>query len=106
MAMPKAACNEITIARDRLNAAVRLVVWSMLVLVWLVLGAWWAIPVALLGMAWGYWRALDAAGTYGELLRAAFDVYRAKLYRELKWPLGANDKARGEALTQFLWRGY
>lgn len=97
---------ELTSARDRLNADVRLVVWSALLLVWLVLGAWWVILLAIGGVVWGYWQALIEAGVYGDLIRAAVDVHRNELHERMTRTLDDEDeKARGKALTRYLWRG-
>jgi hypothetical protein len=106
--MPENAQNEIIAARKRLDAAVRLIVWSLLFLLWAFWAWYWVIPLALLGIAWGYWQALDAAGVYGELLRAAFDLHRFALYKSLRWPLPSNpadEHQIGRQLTYFLWRG-
>lgn len=105
--MPENAQKEIMSARERLDAAVRLVLWSLLLLLW-TFWVWWAVPLALLGTAWGYWRALEAAGVYGELLRAAFDLHRFALYDVLRWPLPsdpAEEHQVGRQLTNYLWRG-
>ncbi len=86
----------------------RLFLWSVLLLVWAFWSWYWVIPLALLGMAWGYWQALDAAGVYGELLRAAFDLHRFALYKALRWPLPGNpadEHKIGQQLTYYLWRG-
>jgi hypothetical protein len=106
--MPEGAQKEIIDARQRLDAAVRFMVWSFLFLAWTVWAWYWVIPLALLGMVWGYWQALEAAGVYGELLRAAFDLHRGSLYKALRWPLPHNpaeEHQRGRQLTYYLWRG-
>jgi len=105
--MPEGAQKELIEVRKRLNAAVQFILWSFLFLAWAV-WAWWVVPLALLGMAWGYWQALEAAGVYGELLRAAFDIHRGALYQALRWPLPTNpadEHQRGRQLTYYLWRG-
>jgi hypothetical protein len=105
--MPQGMQKEITEARKRLDAAVRLFLWSVLFLVWTPL-TWWVIPLGLLGMIGGYWQALNAAGVYGELLRAAFDLHRFALYKALHWPLPshpAEEHPIGRQLTDYLWRG-
>ena len=129
--LPEQARKDIAEAREHLNAAVRLCIWGLLFPVWLILAlhgpyaplpssvnlAWlstaainvliggWPLFVGILMMWWGYRRALVAAQVYGDLLRAAFDLYRDDLYDALKWPKGEDEKKSGEALTQFLWRG-
>ena len=63
-----------------------------------------------------YVGATQAAATYGDLLRAAFDLHRFDLYQALHWPLPPSWKAEkpapagqaptyGQALSQFLYRG-
>jgi hypothetical protein len=106
--MPEGAQKEIIDARKRLDAAVRFLLWSFLLLAWTFWAWYWVIPLALLGMVWGYWQALEAAGVYGELLRAAFDIHRGALYKALRWPLPTNpaeEHQRGRQLTNYLWRG-
>ena len=64
----------------------------------------------------GYVGATQAAATYGDLLRAAFDRHRFDLYEALHWPPPPSWKAEkpapadqaptcGQALSQFLYRG-
>jgi hypothetical protein len=64
----------------------------------------------------GYVGATQAAATYGDLLRAAFDLHRFDLYEALHWPPPPSWKAEkptpadqaptcGQALSQFLYRG-
>lgn len=106
--MPEGAQQEIAEARKRLDASMRLILWSLLFSVWAIWAWYWVIPLAVLGMISGYWQALEAAGVYGELLRAAFDLHRGALYRALRWPLASNpaDEHRiGRQLTRYLWRG-
>jgi hypothetical protein len=70
--------------------------------------AWWAVPLGLLGALFCYRWAVAAAAVYGELLEATYDVHRWSLYAELHWPPPANpseEKAVGEALTSYLYRG-
>jgi hypothetical protein len=131
LVLPDNARKDISEARERLNAAVRLCIWGLLFLVWLpctlsgphvplppTFGlAWISVAVANVltegwpffvgvGLAyWGYRRALAAAQVYGDLLRAAFDLYRDDLFDELGWPMVEDRKKSGQALTQFLWRG-
>ena len=73
-------------AREGLNAATRLLIWGVLFVFWVV-WAWWVIPAAAAVILAAYWRMLSAAGVYGDLLRAAFDLYRFSLYEQLRWPL-------------------
>jgi hypothetical protein len=108
LVMPERAQNEIISARGRLDTAVRLVVWSLLFVIWSAWAWWWVLPLAAVGAIWGYLQALQAAGVYGELLRTAFDLYRFALYESLRWPLPttpAEEQRMGQELTSYLWRG-
>jgi hypothetical protein len=49
-----------------------------------------------------------AARNYGDLIDAAFDLYRHQLYRALRVPLPRNseeEKKAGQLLSENLWRG-
>jgi hypothetical protein len=101
--LPKDVREEIAAARSRLNEATRWLGWGLLFVVWTV-WAWWAAPVGLLiaGLAWqGMTRA---ALVYGDLVRAAFDLYHPLLFEHLGWPKpkGPED---GRRLTEYLARG-
>jgi hypothetical protein len=108
LALPEYVQKEIGGARDRLDAAVRLMIWGVLFMLWSVWAWRWVVPVGLLVCIWGHRQALDAAQIYGELVRACFDVHRVRLYEALRWPLPkspAEEKKIGEQLTLFLHRG-
>lgn len=101
--LPRDVREEIAAARSRLNEATRWFGWGLLFVVWTV-WAWWAAPVGLLiaGLAWqGMTRA---ALVYGDLVRAAFDLYHPLLFEHLGWPKpkGPED---GRRLTEYLARG-
>lgn len=101
--LPRDVREEIAAARSRLNEATRWLGWGLLFVVWTV-WAWWAAPVGLLiaGLAWqGMTRA---ALVYGDLVRAAFDLYHPLLFKHLGWPKpkGPED---GRRLTEYLARG-
>jgi hypothetical protein len=101
--LPKDVREEIAAARSRLNETTRWFGWGLLFVVWTV-WAWWAAPVGLLiaGLAWqGMTRA---ALVYGDLVRAAFDLYHPLLFEHLGWPKpkGPED---GRRLTEYLARG-
>jgi hypothetical protein len=107
LGMPKAARETLGQARETLNSATRLLIWSGLFIVWVV-WAWWAVIPAVVGVLMAYWRMRAAAGAYGDLLRAAFDLYRFKLYEALRWPTPQRpyaEEAYGAELTKYLFRG-
>jgi hypothetical protein len=59
-------------------------------------------------MGLAYRWMVQAARTYGDLIEAAFDLYRLQLYQALRWPLPSTPKeelAGGQALTEYLWHG-
>jgi hypothetical protein len=107
LVLPKETQTTVAEAREQLNAATRLLIWGMLFAVWL-MWAWWAVPVAVAVVLAAYWGIVNAAGVYGELLRAAFDVHRFTLYEQLRWPLPpgpVGEEAYGAGLTEYLFRG-
>jgi hypothetical protein len=115
LVLPKETREEITAARARMDGAVRLVIWSVLLAVWTPLAwgmPWWvccglAAAAALGGCV--AWRHLGRmAGLYGDLLRAAVDVHRFALYETLHLPLPTSpveERLIGEQATMWLWRG-
>jgi len=113
LVIPDEARSEIVSTRERLTSGVRLMTWSCLLLSWLPLTIWWiawwtAIPIVLavsMGTMWGYWQTLRSARDYGDLLRAAFDVYRIELFESIGWSTIQDTVRVGEQLTSFLWRG-
>ncbi len=113
--LPKETQETLAGARERLNSGARALTWGVLFVVWTV-WAWWALPAALAAAAAAYWAMLGAAGVYGSLLRAAFDLHRFDLYKALHWPLPSRWQAekpaplgqaptQGQALSEFLYRG-
>ncbi len=110
-------------AYQRLLAAVRAWAWGLtFLLTWTPLTAWqawrfgggwaWLAPAAALGTGWLWMRlayrlAVARAVVFGELVRAAFDLYRMGLYDALGWPRPSpeEEKEAGKRLTAFLWRG-
>ena len=105
--LPSNVRDDLTNSRASLDYLVELWFWGLLFLLW---ASWtpWVIPVSLLWMIIAYTMALQAAMTYGDLLEAAFDLYRLALYDAIKWPRPANleeEKVAGKQLTEFLWRG-
>mgnify|MGYP000969135699 CR=1 FL=1 len=74
----------------------------------------WGIGLSVLIASWfgaylAYQAAIQAAKSYGELVRTTFDLYRLALYQSLHLPLptqnGDAERKEGETLTRFLWRG-
>jgi hypothetical protein len=107
LVLPEATRQELVRARVDLDAGARAVLWSALFAIW---AAWWpwAAVIALVVAAAAYRGTVSAAGLYGDLITAAFDVHRPQLYQALRWPLPKNpseEKALGTALTKYLWRG-
>jgi hypothetical protein len=105
--LPDGAKNEISAARNGLDAGARVWLWSVLFLAWTV-WAWWAALVAVLTAFLAYRWMLNAAETYGDLLESSFDVHRITLYKALRWPFPPNaseEHAYGKQLTQYLSRG-
>jgi hypothetical protein len=107
LVLPESTKKELADARTRLDAGAATWLWSLLFLVWTV-WAWWAPLASVAGMLAAYVWAIRAAGSFGELVGAAFDVHRRELYKALHWPLprnAAEERARGRALTEYLWWG-
>ncbi|RLB76854.1 MAG: hypothetical protein DRH24_17215 [Deltaproteobacteria bacterium] len=115
LVLPDETREEITAARARMDGAVRLVIWSVLLAVWTLLAwgmPWWVCcglaAVAALGGCLACRRLGRMAGLYGDLLRAAVDVHRFALYQALHLPLPASpaeERLVGEQATMWLWRG-
>ncbi len=106
--LPEGPRSELTEARADLNTAVRVWLWVFASLVWS-LWAWWLPLVILPSLVFIYaqWM-LPVAARYGDLIEAAFDVYRRDLYAALGWPrptTPAEEHALGRQLTAYLWRG-
>ncbi len=106
--LPEHTRSDLAQARGHLNTAVRTWLWSIFFWVWCI---WtiWAFPIGLLSALFAYRWALDAAGTYADLLEATFDLYRFDLYRALQFPLPTSqqeEKIIAAQLNQYLQRGY
>lgn len=99
--------QELVTARRELNARVEVLLWSLLLLIWLI-WAWWVAVVWIIASVLAYFSLFDIAYIYGQLLRAAFDLERFKLYEALRWKLPDNpdeEQKMGATLSQFLRRG-
>ncbi len=107
LVLPDSARKEIASARAALDDRTQWLLWSLLLLLWTV-WCWWALLPALAGAFIAYRSMLTSAGVYGELLRAAYDLYRFDLYKAVHWSPPAtsdSEEACGKALTQYLHRG-
>lgn len=99
--------QELITARRELNARVEVLLWSLLLLVWLV-WAWWIAVVWIVASVLAYFSLFDIAYIYGHLLRAAFDLERFNLYEALRWKLPDSpdeEQKMGATLSQFFRRG-
>jgi len=105
--LPDVVRGELADARARLDRAAATVLWGLLIVVW----TWWspwALVAAAAVAAGGYLAAVRAAATFGDLVEAAWDLYRSELYRAVRWPLPDNpaeEYREGRALTSYLRRG-
>lgn len=113
MLLPDAVKKDLQEARADLNTAARVWLWSLLFCGWTVVGGslWttWPLVIGLLSAWFAYAWAIAAASTYGELIEAAFDLYRHLLYQSLRWnlpPDPAVEQRVGRDLTQYLRRGF
>ncbi|EKU96549.1 hypothetical protein Lepto7375DRAFT_0011 [Leptolyngbya sp. PCC 7375] len=113
MILPEHPRNDLQEARVSLNTAVRVWLWGLMFWGWAFLVFWtpWALlalPIGWLTMLFAYRWSLSAARSYGDLLDAAFDLYRDELYKALRWPLPENsdvEREIGKRLSQYIWRG-
>lgn len=105
--LPDEVRREITEARGELDTMVRVFTWSLLFMVW-TLWAWWAAPVSLVGAWLAHRRIFQKAEIYGQLAESAFDLYRRFLYEAMGRDMPGDpvlEKAEGEKLSIYLWRG-
>ncbi|GEM_PF-457119 len=104
LVLPPETQQEISAARQHLNLAARFLTYSILFAGWSIFTLW-AILIALLMAFVAYRRVRYAAIVYGDLLKAAFDLHRFKLYEalRLKLPLNSDDELLlGQTLTNYL----
>ncbi len=107
LVMPANAQKELSAARQDLDDAIQIWLWSAFFVIWII---WtpWVVPVAMVLMFITYSWILQAAITYGKLLEAAFDLYRPLLYKTLRLTLPddpVTEVKKGENLTKYLLRG-
>jgi hypothetical protein len=108
LVLPEATRQQLASARTALDSAVAVSIWGLL---FCAFTAWspLALPVGLVVTAAciTFWIPTRAE-LYGDLLEAAYDLYRADLYQQLRWPLPVNpeqEHSQGQQLTSYLWRG-
>jgi hypothetical protein len=107
LVLPEGVQTEISEARLYLDNMVKMVMLGIGLFIWSFINPW-IIPVGVLIIVWGYFRAAQAAETYGLMLRAAFDLYRFDLFKQLHLtpPESPVDEiAFGTKVTQALARG-
>jgi hypothetical protein len=105
--LPAGSQGEVNGARASLDSSAVLFAWSALFLAWTPF-TWWAVLVAVLGMALGSYLAHAAAAVYGDLIEGTFAAHRHLLYEALRWPLPSDPAAEltsGKLLSAYLWRG-
>jgi hypothetical protein len=105
--LPDPTKKDLQDARTELNNAVRLFLWSTLLLIWTI-WSWWAIPIALIAAAFAYCWAIDAAEVYASVIEATFDVHRHLLYQALRREIPEDlneERCVGKQLTNYLWCG-
>ncbi|PKO12634.1 MAG: hypothetical protein CVU39_23405 [Chloroflexi bacterium HGW-Chloroflexi-10] len=104
--LPESAQKEIARARQSLDKAVQTLGWALLFVFWSFWNPWSALLS--IGLVVIFYQAiLQSAGAYGELLRAAYDLYRFELYDAMHWPKPdspASEAQNGTALTNYLHR--
>ena len=107
LVLPESVKADVAAARAELDAAVTWWTWAALTAVWVVFTPW-ALLVAAVAAWVSYAAVVGAATRFGQLVDATFDVHRGLLYDALGWSRPETteaERARGEALTQALWRG-
>ena len=106
--LPEQVRDELTAARASLDAAVASFLWGLLFLTWIPWTAWAAVlGIVVSGAAYRFWIP-NRAEVFADLVEAAFDLHRRRLYDALRWPLPADpadEFATGPLLTTYLWRG-
>ena len=107
LVLPENTGKDLYVARQNLNERTRFFAWSIAFSVWTPL-AWWAFLLSIIGGVIAYRSLLLAASSYGDLLRAAFDIHRFALYEALRLPIPVpsdDECEHGKALSMYLKRG-
>jgi hypothetical protein len=106
--LPDDARAEIATTQTNMQGAVAGAIWGALFVPWTAL-AWWATPVgAAVGLLSWLWWIPERARLFTSLLEGAIDLYRLRLYDQLRWPsppTPLNEHETGAALTDYLWAG-
>jgi uncharacterized membrane protein YphA (DoxX/SURF4 family) len=108
LVLPEETQTTLSETRAQLNASAQLLLWGALFVAW-TFQAWWAALVAVVVVAFAVLAIHRAAAVYGDLIRAAYDLYRFALYEELSWPVPETldeEASLGRALTVYLFRGF
>jgi hypothetical protein len=106
--LPQHLRTDLANARTSLDRLAELWFWGLLFSLWSIWITPWALAISLVWIVVTYQQALQAAMTYGDLLETAFDLHRFSLYEAMGLGRPKNnqeEKALGEALTEYLWRG-
>jgi hypothetical protein len=105
--LPGTARTELSAARHEVDIRAEVWLWAILWSCWAVY-AWWAPLVGITVAILTYRSLCDSAALSGDLVVAAYDVYRTELYRALSWPLPvtpSEEFAAGDGLSRYLVRG-
>ncbi|WP_368823720.1 hypothetical protein, partial [Kocuria arenosa] len=88
LVLPEIARTELAGARAALDAAVAAAIWGTgFLAVTIVPGAWWAAPAGLaVAVTATRWWVPARAEVFADLVETAYDLYRGRLYQQLRWP--------------------
>ncbi|MGH3195968.1 MAG: hypothetical protein ACRDOH_26320 [Streptosporangiaceae bacterium] len=106
--LPETTRQELRVVRTSLDTAVAAATWGLLFCVFTPFTPL-VVPIGLAVATVAVTIVLPArAQAFGDLIEAAYDLYRTGLYQQLRWPLPANpaeEHAYGQQLTAYLRRG-
>ena len=106
--LPETTRTELRAARASLDAATASAIWGVLFCAFAPF-TWLVVPAGLAVATVAVTAVIPArAQAFGDLIEAAFDLYRTLVYQQLRWPLPTNperERAAGIELTGYLWRG-